>query len=64
MQMGFVEAVIQIDTRAIRVYNFHAGYLRVDERLAQIEHLARIYRQSPEQSVRGAEKPILMVMTG
>lgn len=49
MQMGFVEAVIQTDTQVIRVYNFHAGYLKVEERLAQIEHLARIYNQSPEQ---------------
>jgi endonuclease/exonuclease/phosphatase family metal-dependent hydrolase len=49
MQMGFIEAVIQTETRAIRVYNFHAGYLKVDERLAQVEHLARIYGQSPEQ---------------
>jgi endonuclease/exonuclease/phosphatase family metal-dependent hydrolase len=49
MQMGFVEAVIQTDTKAIRVYNFHAGYLKVEERLAQIEHLTEIYCQSPEQ---------------
>lgn len=48
-QMGFVEAVIQTESRAIRVYNFHAGYLKVDERLAQVEHLARIYNQSPGQ---------------
>ena len=49
MQMGFVEAVIQTETQSIRIYNFHAGYLKVDERLAQVEHLARIYNQSPGQ---------------
>jgi len=49
MQMGFVEAVIQTETRAIRVYNFHAGYLKVKERLAQVEHLARVYTESPKQ---------------
>jgi endonuclease/exonuclease/phosphatase family metal-dependent hydrolase len=49
MQMSFVEAVIQTETRAIRVYNFHAGYLKVVERLAQVEYLARVYNDSPEQ---------------
>jgi endonuclease/exonuclease/phosphatase family metal-dependent hydrolase len=49
MQMSFVEAVIQTETRAIRVYNFHAGYLKVEERLAQVKHLARVYGKSPEQ---------------
>ncbi len=49
MQMGFVEAVIQINTKAIRVYNFHAGYLKVEERLAQVKHLAEVYCQSPKQ---------------
>ena len=49
MQMSFVEAVIQTETRAIRVYNFHAGYLKVEERLAQVEHLTRVYGESPKQ---------------
>lgn len=48
-QMGFVEAVIQTESQAVRIYNFHAGYLKVDERLAQVKHLSKIYRQSPEQ---------------
>jgi endonuclease/exonuclease/phosphatase family metal-dependent hydrolase len=49
MQMGFVEAVIQTESNAIRIYNFHGGYLKVAERLAQVQQLVRIYNQSPDQ---------------
>ena len=47
MQMGFVEAVIKTDTRTLRVYNYHAGYLEVEERLDQINQLVKTYQQSP-----------------
>ena len=49
MQMGFVEAVIKTDTKALRVYNYHAGYLEVEERLDQMKQLAKAYQQSPLQ---------------
>lgn len=47
MQMGFVEAVIKTDTRTLRVYNYHAGYLEVEERLDQVNQLVKAYHRSP-----------------
>jgi endonuclease/exonuclease/phosphatase family metal-dependent hydrolase len=45
--MGFVEAVITTDVRTIRVYNYHAGYLRPEERILQLDHFSEIYNRSP-----------------
>ena len=47
MQMGFVESVIKTDTRTLRIYNYHAGYLEVEERLDQVKQLVKAYQQSP-----------------
>jgi len=49
MQMGFIEAVIQTETESLRIYNYHAGYQDIDERLEQIQCFGRIYRQSPRE---------------
>jgi len=47
MQMGFIEAVIKTDSRTLRVYNYHAGYLEVEERLDQVNQLVKAYQRSP-----------------
>jgi len=47
MQMSFIEAVIKTDSRTLRVYNYHAGYLEVEERLDQVNQLVKAYQRSP-----------------
>lgn len=47
MQMSLVEAVISTDGKAIRVYNYHAGYLESGERMDQVKQLVKIYQKSP-----------------
>ena len=49
MQMGFVESVIKINNRTLRVYNCHLGYLQAEERLDQMKQLVKAYHQSPLQ---------------
>ena len=49
MQMGFIEAVIKLESESFRIYNYHAGYQDIDERLDQIRCFGRVYRQSPEE---------------
>lgn len=57
MQMGFVEAVIKTDTRTLRVYNYHAGYLEVEERLDQVNQLVKTYQRSPLEQGAWSGKP-------
>lgn len=47
MQMGFVDSVIEVKNKTLRVYNCHAGYLEAEERLAQIRQLVKTYHQTP-----------------
>lgn len=49
MHMGFVEAVIATPDRPLRIYNYHAGYLDADERLAQVEYFAGVFTRSPAE---------------
>jgi endonuclease/exonuclease/phosphatase family metal-dependent hydrolase len=49
MQTGFVEAVIKTENIALRVYNYHAGYLQVEERLDQVKQLVNTYQLSPAE---------------
>jgi len=49
MQMSFVEAVIKTENKAIRVYNYHAGYLEPEERLDQVKQLVKVYQRSPRE---------------
>ena len=57
MQMGFVDAVIDTDVGAVRVYNFHAGYLQAEERRIQFEHFLDIYHRSPGEQGAWSGKP-------
>ncbi len=49
MQMSLVEAVIRAEDKAIRVYNYHAGYLGSEERLDQVQQLVKVYQKSPRE---------------
>ena len=49
MQMSFVEAVIKTESKVIRVYNYHAGYLESEERLDQVKQLVKVYQRSPRE---------------
>ncbi len=57
MQMSFVEAVIKTETKAIRVYNYHAGYLEPAERLDQVKQLVKVYQKSPREHGAWSGKP-------
>ena len=55
--MGFVEAVIKTGTKTLRVYNYHAGYLEVEERLDQVKQLVKTYQRSPLEHGAWSGKP-------
>ncbi len=57
MQMGFIEAVIKTESESFRLYNYHAGYQDIDERLDQIRLFGRVYRQSPLELGAWSGKP-------
>ncbi|MDH3219931.1 MAG: endonuclease/exonuclease/phosphatase family protein [Gammaproteobacteria bacterium] len=57
MQMTFVEAVIDAAGGALRVYNYHAGYLRSEERFEQVECLADRFQRSPHEQGAWSGKP-------
>jgi endonuclease/exonuclease/phosphatase family metal-dependent hydrolase len=57
MQMSFVEAVIEAEDKAIRVYNYHAGYLGSEERLNQVKQLVEVYQTSPREHGAWSGKP-------
>ena len=57
MQMSFVEAVIETEDKAIRVYNYHAGYLGSEERLNQVKQLVETYQRSPREHGAWSGKP-------
>jgi len=57
MQMSFVEAVIKTESKAIRVYNYHAGYLEPEERLDQVKQLVKVYQKSPREQGAWSGKP-------
>jgi len=57
MQMCFVAAVIDCDPEPIRIYNLHAGYLRVEERRTQFEHFIDVYQRSPGEQGAWSGKP-------
>ncbi len=52
MQMSFVETVIKTDNKVLRVYCYHAGYLKSEERQDQVKQLVGAYHRSPGE--RGA----------
>ena len=49
MHMGFIEAVIDAEFGALRVYCYHAGYLESAERQAQVREFARVFARSPSE---------------
>lgn len=57
MQMSFVEAVIEAEDKAIRVYNYHAGYLGSEERLNQVKQLVEVFQRSPHEHGAWSGKP-------
>jgi len=57
MQMSLVEAVIKTETKLIRVYNYHAGYLKSEERLDQVKQLVEVYQSSPREHGAWCGKP-------
>ena len=57
MQMTCVEAVIDTGTVVSRVYSYHAGYLDVAERLAQVRDFANFFTRSPTEAGAWSGKP-------
>jgi endonuclease/exonuclease/phosphatase family metal-dependent hydrolase len=57
MQMSFVEAVIEAEDKAIRIYNYHAGYLGSEERLNQVKQLVEAFQRSPGEHGAWSGKP-------
>lgn len=59
MQMSFVETVIRAEHKVFRVYSYHAGYLKWEERLEQVKQLVKVYRRSPEERGAWSGKPTI-----
>ena len=59
MQMSFVETVIRAEHKVFRVYSYHAGYLKWEERLEQVKQLVKVYRRSPEERGAWSVKPTI-----
>ena len=57
MHMTCIESVIDTGAMLLRIYNYHAGYLEAEERLAQVDFFADVFARSPAEQGAWSGKP-------